>query len=131
MQPEQLVLRGTIHDTKSRKFKNIWVEGGFTLFVPLWRYDLLDLGEIEVPEYRIEASELLSRIEDYYKQPVSLAFLDAIERRDPTAEEELEEYREQLLQGKRVTIGDLVRGLMFMEGIGTGGQGGYQLLLGS
>ncbi|SHO33413.1 Hypothetical protein BQ3484_345 [Cedratvirus A11] len=131
MQPEELELKGTIHDTKFRRFKNVWVEGGFSLFVPLWRYDLLSLGEIEIPEYTIEASELLSRIENYYKQPVSLAFLDDIERRDPTAQGELDEHRKRLLQGKRVIIRNLVGGLMFMEGIEPDVQGDYKLLLSS
>ncbi|SPN79587.1 Hypothetical protein ZAZAV_380 [Cedratvirus Zaza IHUMI] len=146
MQPEELVLKGTIHDTKFRRFKNVWLEGGFSLFVPLWRYDLLSLGEIEVPECfmqnnalhkisfhetTIEASELLSRIENYYKKPISLVFLDDLERRDPTAQGELDEHRERLLQGKRVTVVHLVGGLMFMEGIEPDVQGDYRLLLGS
>lgn len=131
MQPEQLALRGTIHDTKYQKYKEFWVRGGFTLFVPLWRYDLLNLGEIEVPEYNIEASELLSRIENYYTQPVSLDLLDEIERRDPTVGDELDEFRSDLQRGKRVNIGDLLGGLMFMEGMEPGGHGNYQLLLGS
>lgn len=131
MQPDQLILKGTIHDTKSDKFKNVWLEGGFTLFVPLWRYDLLNSGEIEVPEYNIEASQLLSRIQDFYKQPATLSLLDEIERRDPTVDGELDEYRENLQQGRKVEISDLVGGLMFMEGMEAGGQGNYQLLLGS
>lgn len=131
MQPEQLILKGTIHDTKYNKYKNVWVEGGFTLFVPLWRYDLLNLGEIEIPEYSIEASELLSRIENYYAQPVSLDLLDEIERRDPTVGDELDEFRSDLQRGKRVSIGDLLGGLVYMESIEFGGQDNYQLLLGS
>ena len=130
MQPEQLILKGTIKDTKSEKFKNVWVEGGFTLFVPLWRYDLLNLGEIEVPEAKIQACELLSRVQNYYNQTASLALLDEIERRDPTTGGDLDEFRTQL-EEEQVKIRDLLGGLVFMEGMEPGGQGNYQLLLGS
>nr|WIL03123.1 hypothetical protein Cbor_368 [Cedratvirus borely] len=131
IRPENVQLGGTIHKTKAEKYRNIWIKGEFNLYVPLWRYDISNLGVIEVPERVIELSELLSRIQDFYEQPVSVEFIREIIRRDPTVEGYLDEYIIALRQGRTVTVGNLLGGLMFLEEFTPQARGDYSLGLSS
>jgi hypothetical protein len=137
MQPEELQLEGTIFaegnifGEEYQKYNGVVLRGGFNLRVPLWRYDLANLGEIPVPEQTIKATQLLRRIHVYYRKPVNIEFINYIQAQDPEETSELDEYKERILAGERVVRSDLLGGLVHIEGLAPEAEGTYVLLLGS
>nr|WIL03877.1 hypothetical protein Cplu_363 [Cedratvirus plubellavi] len=137
MQPEELELEGAIFaegnifGEEYQRYNGVLLKGGFTLHVPLWRFDSQDLGEIPVPEETIKATQLLRRIHVYYRQPVNLAYINYIETQDPEAAGELDEYKERILAGEKILRSDLMGGLIHLEGFAPRGRNEYSLLLGS